>query len=381
MPSDTVHGGLKKEFSERFLDQYRLWLITRNEKDELLPRQRKHLSAGILQKREEKTEEENDEEDRVVTDSSPPVPTIYGFDNEIKSLKHFLLDQKVYKEFKSLVIVGEYGVGKTALCKKIFNDDDVKSVYAPRIWVSMPSIKSKEGLNGKICVLKMILTALGVKESILETIHVEAVEEAANNREDSNNQGAGEIDREGKEEKELSALLYALHLSLRWKKYLIVFDDVREEDNWNEILQDDVVKLKKEKKWGKYLSDGFPKGSGGRVIYTTRDEKETLAKKLVAEEHEIHRLWPLTYTGSVWNIYKEALENNWEAPPRNDKKCIDELMNKSRGLPLAARLLATLVPVFLDDEKTDQNGSTKGTTEPASNPTPEENITIPPQQA
>ncbi|XP_010481569.1 PREDICTED: probable disease resistance protein At5g45490 isoform X2 [Camelina sativa] len=327
------------------------------------------------------------EEDRVVTDSSPPVPKIHGFENEIKSLKHFLLDQKVNKEFKSLVIVGEYGVGKTALCKMIFNDKDVTSVYAPRIWVSMDRKKGqnnnpeKERLHGKIYVLKKILTALGVEDSILETIRRDANNEVKENQENASNQKAGEIDRDTADEKELSALLYALHLSLRWKKYLIVFDDVREEDHWDEILQNDEEKLKKEKKWGKYLSDGFPKGSGGRVIYTTRneDEKDTLAKKLVAEEHEIHRLWPLTDTGSVWNIYEEALIKNGEKPPRNDKKCIDELMNKSRGLPLAASLLAELLPVFIDDEKTEENGS--GTPESDSNTTPEENAAIPAQQA
>ncbi|XP_006281787.2 probable disease resistance protein At5g45490 [Capsella rubella] len=383
-PPESVHGGVKKEFSDRFRDQYNSWLNSRYEKDVKDPKQKNHLSAAVLDKRKEKNEDVKAEEDRVVTDASPPVSTIHGFENEIKSLKHFLLDQKVYKEFKSLVIVGEYGVGKTALCKKIFNDADVKSLYAPRIWVSMDRKEGqcntkKEKLDGKIYVLKKILTALGVKDSVLETIRTDAVQEAKDSEEFASNQQAGEIDRETAEEKELSALLYALHLNLRWKKYLIVFDDVRDDDSWDEILQDDAEKLKKESKWGKYLSDGFPKGSGGRVIYTARDEKKTLAKKLVAEEHEIHRLWPLTDTDSVWNIYEEALEKNGEKPPRNDKKCIDELMNKSRGLPLAARLLATLLPVFLDDEKPDQNGSNQGTPESASNTTPEG--TIPPQQA
>ncbi|XP_019088709.1 PREDICTED: LOW QUALITY PROTEIN: probable disease resistance protein At5g45440 [Camelina sativa] len=369
-PEMSRQGEAKGTFPKHFHDQYEKWLNPRTE-DNNKSTKTNHLCAGTLEKRFK-----DDEEDRVVTDSSPPGHYIHGFENEIKSLKTFLLDQKVYKEFKSLVIVGEYGVGKqTTLCKMIFNDYHVKSVYAPRIWVSMHSNESKEGLNGEICVLKKILKGLGVEDSIFESIRREVVEEVANMME------AGEIDGETAEEKEVAALLYALHLNLRWKKYLIVFDDVRDEDNWDESLQDDEEKLKKEKKWGKYLSDGFPEGSGGRVIYTTRDEKETLAKKLVAEEHEIHRLWPLNDTGSVWNIYKEALEDNEETLPRNDKKCIDELMNKSRGLPLAARLLATLVPVFLDDEKADQNGSISGTTEPANNTIPEEMGTIPPQKA
>ncbi|XP_020887379.1 probable disease resistance protein At5g45440, partial [Arabidopsis lyrata subsp. lyrata] len=213
-------------------------------------------------------------------------------------------------------------------------------------------------LDGKICVLKKILKALGVEDSMFEFIRSEVVEEASKRRE------AGEIDGETAKEKEFSVLLYALHLNLRWKKYLIVFDDVRDEDNWDEKLD---VKFKEGEKWGKHLSDGFPKESGGRVIYTTREKK--LAQKLVAEEHEIHRLWPLTDTESVWNIYKEALEENEEEPPRNDKKCSVELMNKSRGLPLAARQLATLLPVFLYVEKADQKGYTHEPANSANNPT------------
>lgn len=350
-------------FITRFTQKYEDWVNNRNINHEDVPK-RNYLSAGALNKRKG----EPDENDRVETNSELPGHKIHGFDNEIKSLKNFLLDHKVYNEFKSLVVVGEYGVGKTALCKTIFNDEDVKSVYAPRIWVSMHSTeRSEEGLDGKISVLKKILTVLGVEVSILDKIKKDAVDECKSN------------DGESAKEKELSALLYALHLNLRWKKYLIVFDDVREEDNWNEMLQDDVEKLKKDKRWGKYLSDGFPKGSGGRVIYTTRDENKNLAKKLVAEEHEIHRLWPLTDSLSVWRIYDEArIENGEDDPPRNDKKCIEELMNKSRGLPLAVRLLATLLPVFLDDENTEQNGSIPGSDNTT---TAEENGTTQPPTA
>ncbi|CAA7014060.1 unnamed protein product [Microthlaspi erraticum] len=284
---------------------------------------------------------ERDEEDRVETNSSLPGNEIHGFKNEIESLKNFLLDQKVYDEFKSLVVVGEYGVGKTALCKTIFNDDEVKSVYAPRIWISMHSKKSKEGLDKKIYVMKKILKVLLLEDDLLKSFRIEASEEARAKLE------AGESDGDTAKEKELSDLLYALHLNLRWKKYLVVFDDVREEDNWNEMLQDDEFKLNKDKQWGKHLSGGFPKGSGGRVIYTTRDVR--MAMKLVAEEHEIHRLWPLSDPESVWKIYKAVIEKIYTEIPRNNKKCIEELMNKSRGLPLAVRSMATLNPVFIDD--------------------------------
>ncbi|VVB08052.1 unnamed protein product [Arabis nemorensis] len=345
------YGGVQRDFKERFSDNYNRWLDNRFEKDDEEVDKSKHLSPGILEK------ETTAEQDRLETDSSLPDDTIFGFENEIKSMKNFLLDRKVYKEFKTLVIVGEYGVGKTALCKKIFNDDDVKSVYAPRIWVSMHSQETQaREEDKKISVLKRILKDLGVENEMLKTIREETEQEVATKKE------KGETDTETVTDKEISALLYALRLNLRFKKYLIVFDDVREEDDWNEILEDDEKKLKEDERCGKYLSDGFPKGSGGRVIYTTRDVK--LAKKLVAEEHEIHRLWPLTDLKSVWDIYEAALkENKQKEPPRNDTKCIDELMNKSRGLPLAIKLMATLLPVFLNDEKVAEDGSANGGTD------------------
>ncbi|KAJ4878149.1 Disease resistance protein (NBS class) family [Raphanus sativus] len=346
MALDTSQHPDKRDFKERFLTKYNEW----------------HQQAP-----QEKKQEVKEEEDRLETKPAPPKHEIYGFDNEIKSLENFLLDQKVYKEFKSLVIVGEYGVGKTALCQKIFNKEQVKSVYAPRIWVSMHSKDAREGEDKKISVLKRLLKDLGVGDEMFESIHEEAKQELSTEMERG---GAG---GETVEEKERSALLYALHLNLRWKKYLIVFDDVREEDKWDEKLDE---KLKEDVKWGKHLSDGFPKGSGGRVIYTTRDK--TVAEKLVAERHEIHRLWSLSDHKNVWDIYQAVVDEKGKEPPRNDKKCIDELMNKSRGLPLAVRLIAELDPVFLDDENVAaQDGSNNGTTEESHNPADQSNQSNP----
>ncbi|VVB08063.1 unnamed protein product [Arabis nemorensis] len=365
MPQEiSQHGKDKKDFKDRFTSIYSKWAENKLEKTEDEVDKSKYLSPGILEHRDT-----TPEQDRLETNSALPVQKIYGFQNEIKSLKNFLLDRKVYKEFKSLVIVGEYGVGKTALCKKIFNDDDVKSVYAPRIWVSMHS-QETEADKKKISVLKKILKDLGVKDDMFDSIHAEARQEA------SAKQEKGELGVTTETE-EISALLYALYLNLRWKKYLIVFDDVREEDKWDEKLDE---KLKEDERWGRYLSDGFPKGSGGRVIYTTRDEKKNLAEKLVAEKHEIHRLWPLTDPRSVWDIYEAAVkENKQKEPPRNDKKCLDELMNKSRGLPLAVRLMAALLPVFLDDEKAAEDGSGNATANIP--PTSDGNRTTPTPQA
>ncbi|XP_010535662.1 PREDICTED: probable disease resistance protein At4g19060 isoform X2 [Tarenaya hassleriana] len=273
---------------------------------------------------------------RTETTSKTPGHEIRGFKNEILSLKSFLLNQKDSDEFKTLAVVGRYGVGKTALCQKIFNDESVKNAYVPRIWVSMYRDGEKEDSGQKIAAVKRLLESLGVEGEILERV-----------REDAAGKGR---DRD----EELARLLYLLYLSLWGKKYLIVLDDVREEDEWEERLGEDEIPEGNE--WGKHLSCGFPKGSGGRVIMTSREEE--LAKKMAGEEHGLHRIYPISDPAIVYDIYKDAAkENSIDVNPRNERKYIRDVMNKSCGIPLAARMLGKNQPVeeHTQEEDSDSN--------------------------
>ncbi|XP_019057290.1 PREDICTED: probable disease resistance protein At5g45490 isoform X2 [Tarenaya hassleriana] len=275
---------------------------------------------------------------RKETNSNLPSQNIHGFKNEILSLKSFLLNQKESEEFKTLAVVGKYGVGKTALCQEVFNNEDVKKTYVPRVWVCMYTEKEELSRDGdpKIAIVKRILRNLGVEEDTLAYIKDQAKEELENAR-------------EGDGEKELSMLLYALHLNLWGKKYLIVLDDARKEDGWKERL-DERNQIPEGKKWGTHLSFGFPKGSGGRVIFTTRDED--LAKELVGEERSLHRLHPLSDKESVWDIYKDAAAaSKFDVNPIDEGKYKDELMNKSCGIPAAAKALGTIEPVDLEESE------------------------------
>jgi pyrroloquinoline quinone (PQQ) biosynthesis protein C len=83
----------------------------------------------------------------------------------------------------------------------LFNKKEVKDYFFPRIWVCM-SAQPGDDPGQKIAILKRMLESLGVEE---ETINKYKVDQEHN----------------------LKELLYALHLQLQGKRYLIVFDDAR----------------------------------------------------------------------------------------------------------------------------------------------------------
>lgn len=239
---------------------------------------------------------------------------VRGFDYDEKTLKMLLLNEKSQQdELKLLGVVGMVGVGKTTLCRLILEEEEVKQSYFPRLLIKM---SSSMGM-----VVETMLGHLGVE--------VDEIKDS--------------IDKNNK----LPGLLYALHLKLEGKKFLIVLDDVKEEDEYYEKPISDV------KKEGEYCEKlisclksghGFPKGYGGAVILNGRNEG---AIKNIVGERNLHRLQLLFDPRDCWKIYQSLAlgDDDDRRDARTDHipiKPNTELMKKCGGLPLVARIMGEL---------------------------------------
>ncbi|WRX17911.1 NB-ARC - like 10 [Theobroma cacao] len=234
---------------------------------------------------------------------------VHGFDYDIMSLKMLLLDERSQYSFKLVGVVGMLGVGKTTLCRLILDEEEVKQRFVPRFWITMPS---DEEPNSMEKVVERMLERLGVEEEIITSI--------------SKNH-------------ELPGLLYALHLHLKGKRYLILLDGVRAKDDYYEHL---ISCLRD--------GHGFPKAYGGAVMVTSRDEE---AVKTMVGEQNLHRLLPLSNPDSCWPIYQNLDSVAQVSGSEASKEVKEELLKKCGGLPLAARILRELK----DLEKKQKDGS------------------------
>lgn len=232
---------------------------------------------------------------------------VHGLENEVSTLEKMLLQPgKSSDSFQAIAIIGMSGVGKTTLARLVYNKQEVKAQFLPRIWVSLSPLPS-EAENPTEAIAKKLLARLGVETDIISS-----------------------IDSHG-----LCGLLYALHLQLLGKRYLIVLDDVRDAKPWHDV-------------W-----DGLPKGNGGSVVITSRIEKVADSKD--GEDNVIRlRLQPLTNPESCWCIFRDEVE-------KDGKKMDDDIIRKlkqavtkkSAGLPLAAKVMGE---IFYEKPKAKERG-------------------------
>ncbi|KAH0715602.1 hypothetical protein KY284_008507 [Solanum tuberosum] len=207
---------------------------------------------------------------------------IFGRHKEIKDLIDLLLSEDASGGNLTVVpIVGMGGAGKTTLAKVVYNDEKVKDHFGLKAWY---------------CVSEPY-DAFRITKGLLQEI--------------------GSFD--SKNDGNFNQLQVKLKEGLKGKKFLVVLDDV-----WNDDYNE----------WDN-LRNVFVQGDvGSKIIVTTR--KESVAKMMCADRCAI-TVGTLSKDDS-WALFKRhALENREHSELEQVGK---KIADKCKGLPLALKALA-----------------------------------------
>nr|XP_027080499.1 putative disease resistance protein RGA1 [Coffea arabica] len=205
---------------------------------------------------------------------------VLGRDEEKDKIVKILVNQvRDNQNVSVLPIVGVGGLGKTTLAQLVFNDENIAKPFEPKLWA---------WVSEKFDV-KSIIKAL-----------IESVEKTS----------IGDL--------HLDALQRKLQELLRGKRYLIVLDDV-----WNENPQE----------WEDLKSVLQCGSKGSSIVTTTRMEK-------VAEimgTLETHRLSSLS-DDQCWSLFRQRAFDCQQKQDRLEAVG-KEIVKKCGGVPLAAKAL------------------------------------------
>ncbi|MCD7452577.1 hypothetical protein HAX54_017496 [Datura stramonium] len=232
----------------------------------------KYLDSGKQEKREFST--------------SVVEPEIFGRQNEIKELVSRLISDDVNSKSLTVIpIVGMAGIGKTTLAKAVYNDEKVEDHFSLKAWV---------------CVSEPY-DALRITKGLLQEI--------------------GSFDL--KVDNNLNQLQVKLKESLKGKRFLIVLDDV-----WNDNYN----------KWDA-LKNLFVQGDvRSKIIVTTR--KESVALMMGGGAINVG-----TLSSEVsWALFKRhSLENRDPGEYPEHEEVGKQIAHKCKGSPLALKVLAGIL--------------------------------------
>ncbi|XP_075643435.1 putative disease resistance protein RGA1 [Castanea sativa] len=217
---------------------------------------------------------------------------VVGRDKDKLEIKKILLDPNVEGNVSILPIVGLGGLGKTTLAQYVFNDKEIQKHFKKKLWVCV-----SDNFDVKMIVEKILQSAK--KEKLKEL--------------------------------EMEPLIKILKEEIDGKKYLLVLDDV-----WNENLQ----------KWLELKTLLMGGAIGSRILVTTRNNKVAEITKTT----QPYMLEGLDKKKS-WSLFKQfAFANEQDSLNSNIREIGMEILVRCKGVPLAIRTIGSLL-YFKNTEK------------------------------
>ncbi|XP_065635041.1 disease resistance protein RGA2 [Quercus suber] len=219
------------------------------------------------------------------THSLSHAEAVIGREDDKKAIIGSLLDPNAKENVSVLAIVGLGGLGKTTVAQLVFNDEKVKNHFELKLWVCV-----SENFDAKIIVKK-----------ILECVKHKKPEDL-----------------------EMNLLANDVLKEINGKRYLIVLDDV-----WNEDRE----------KWFSLKKILMGGARGSRIVMTTRSQM--VAK--ISQTIQPHVLQGLDEQ-HAWSLFKKmAFEEGEEPKNASFVEIGKEILKKCAGVPLAIKTIGGLL--------------------------------------
>nr|XP_028960877.1 disease resistance protein RGA2 isoform X1 [Malus domestica] len=225
-----------------------------------------------------------------VTHSFVPKENIIGRDEDKMAIIQLLLDPISTENVSTVSLIGIGGLGKTALAQLIFNDEVIQKHFVLKIWICVSNIFELDILAKKIL----------------------------------------KADKRDKEERDkvdqlnMDQLQDDLRKKVDGKKYLLVLDDV-----WNEDPHE----------WLRLMDLLRGGGEGSRILITTR----TKTVAMTSHTTKLYTLRGLNEDQS-WSLFKKMAFEDGKEPENSTIKAVGmEVVRKCQGVPLALRTIGGML--------------------------------------